>query len=143
MNSYRLLIERQEKERKAFPIKSAFSETQFVEMLLEFGLNPEDEDKVKDAGCGVYFYLAEDELAFNAMVSRHASELREALVGDLTGEGFIFEMFCAELEDSDCVWTEDTDEVLERMRYFCSAPEMGERLMRGFRKACKRLGINA
>lgn len=138
MNRYREMKERQQEEFSRFPMQYAFSDGQFIKAMEALGLTPEDTDKVyKCPGGGLY--RREDSQRLRAMIDRFDRELQEAIEADQTGEGFIYEMFCAELIDHEYGYTEDPEDALDACGYTWSQVQEDSRLRRGFDKAAGKI----
>lgn len=103
MNRYADLKQRQQQEFSSFPMQFAFSNQQFAEAMAALGLEPTDTDKVyKTPGGGIY--RREDGPRLKEMMDRFDRELQEAIAGDQTGDGFIYEMFLYELNVHCCLY---------------------------------------
>ena len=96
MNKYTDLKNRQQEEFNAFPLGAAFGNKQFAEMMQAWGLTENDTDKIYSIGGGCYIRKS-DHKAFHEMIDRHEKERRNAIAADLTGYGFIYDMFYTEL----------------------------------------------
>ncbi len=134
MNRYEALKQRQQEEYSAFPMQYAFSDRQFAEGMAALGLKPTDTDKVY-AAPGGGFYRREDSPRLKAMMDRFDRELQEAIAGDKTGEGFIYEMFLYELNNHEFGYTGDTEETLDALGYTAGEVLGDPRLKRGIEKA--------
>lgn len=110
--TYKQMIERQEKEVATLPIKWAFGQRQFEEMMTSFGLGPDDTDKICSIGAGG-FLLKTDKDTVKAMFQRHHEEMKAALDADTTGDGFAYEMFHYELMNHEFIVTCSVEETLE------------------------------
>ena len=116
MNRYADLKQRQQQEFGTFPMQYAFSNQQFAEGMAALGLKPADTDKIyKVPGGG--FYRREDGSRLKTMMDRFDQELHEAVAGDKTGDGFIYEMFLYELENYEYGCTMDLSETLDALGY--------------------------
>ena len=71
--------------------------------------------------------------------SRHEEERRAAIAEDKTGEGFIYQMFLAELADHEYGYTGDAEDTLEALGYTWEQVTADKRLLRGLEMAQKRL----
>ena len=114
MNTYKVLKEKRQQEVNSFPIAFAFSDQQFDEGMRKLGLNPTDTDKVYSIGGGG-FIRKTDSNALHEMFERHEREIQEAIAADITGEGFIFDMFNYELDNHEYVITYDVTDTLEAL----------------------------
>ena len=92
MNAYQEMKDRQQKEFDAFPMGAAFSNHQFQQMMEKWGLSVNDTDKICSIGGGCYIRKTDKE-ALCALINRLNNEKENAIAADLTGDGFIFDMF--------------------------------------------------
>ena len=134
MNRYEDLKQRQQQEFSAFPMQYAFSNRQFAEGMAALGLEPTDTDKVYKAPGGG-FYRKEDGPRLKEMMDRFDRELQSAIAADETGDGFIYEMFLAELNNHEFGYTMDTEEALDALGYTAEEVLGDPRLKRGIEKA--------
>ena len=75
-------------------------------------MTPSDIDKILSIGSGVYIRKT-DSAAFTEMMARHAAEHQQAIDGDITGDGYIYQMFAYELANHEYGYTYDLDDTLE------------------------------
>lgn len=135
MNKYMELKERQQQEVNALPLGFAFSEKQFNEMMVDWGLDPEkDLDKIVSIGYGG-FIQKKDRSLMHETFDRHKREMKEAIAADPTGEGFIFDMFLRELENHEYGYTGDMTDALEALGFTAQEVVDDPRLNRGISKA--------
>ena len=135
MNKYMELKERQQQEVNALPLGFAFSEKQFNEMMVGWGLDPEkDLDKIVSIGYGG-FIQKKDRSLMHETFDRHEREMKEAIAADPTGEGFIFDMFLRELENHEYGYTGDMTDALEALGFTAREVVDDPRLNRGISKA--------
>lgn len=134
MNRYADLKQRQQREFDAFPMRFAFSDQQFAEGMAALGLEPTDTDKIYRAPGGG-FYRREDGQRLKEMTDRFDRELQEAIAGDRTGDGFIYEMFLYELDNHEYGYTGDTEDALCALGYTADEILGNPRLRRGIEKA--------
>jgi len=97
MSAYTEMNNRHQQEVNDFPFFFAFNDKQFEEGMAKFGLSPNDTDKIYSMSNTGGFYLRTDSPRLAEMMARHNKEFADAVAADLTGEGFIFEMFDYEL----------------------------------------------
>ena len=134
MNRYADLKQRQQQEFGTFPMQYAFSNQQFAEGMAALGLKPADTDKIyKVPGGG--FYRREDGSRLKTMMDRLDQELHEAVAGDKTGDGFIYEMFLYELENYEYGCTMDLSETLDALGYTPEDIQADPRLSHGLERA--------
>jgi len=135
MNEYLKLKKKHQEEVNNFPIKFSFSNKQFDEGMGELGLDPEtDRDKVV-AGFAGAFYKKTDAPRLRDMLNRHAKERKEAIAGDLTGEGYIYNMFDYELANHEYCVTMDETDALEALGITHEEIQKNEALSNGFIEA--------
>ena len=134
MNRYADMKRRQQQEFGAFPMQFAFNDRQFAEGMAALGLEPTDTDKVYKAPGGG-FYRKEDGPRLKEMMDRFDRELQSAIAADETGDGFIYEMFLAELNGHEFGYTMDTEEALDALGYTAEEVLGDPRLKRGIEKA--------
>jgi len=137
-NTYKTLKEKHQEEVNNFPMAFAFSEEQVKEGLVKLGLSPEDRDKVCSIPGGG-FIRKTDAQALNDMFVRHAKEKQEAINGDTTGEGYIFDMFRYELANHEYGYTMELDDTLDALGYTFEDIEKSEKLTKGITLAHKAL----
>ena len=134
MNRYADLKQRQQQEFGTFPMQYAFSNQQFAAGMAALGLKPADTDKIyKVPGGG--FYRREDGSRLKTMMDRFDQELHEAVAGDKTGDGFIYEMFLYELENYEYCCTMDLSETLDALGYTPEDIQADPRLSHGLERA--------
>ena len=95
-NLYAQQKNRHQKEMNAFPLGACFNNEQFDQMMRNWGLTPDDTDKICSVGGGCYVRKS-DSAAFREMLNRFEKEREEAIAADKTGDGFIYHMFLYEL----------------------------------------------
>ena len=135
MNKYSELRQRQQQEFNALPLGFAFSQKQFDEMMQEWGLDPEkDLDKIYRIPGGGYVQKKDADL-LHQTTERHSAEIATAIAEDKTGEGFIYEMFLAELADHEYGYTGDSEDTLDALGYTAEEVLGDPRLKRGIEKA--------
>lgn len=135
MNRYAELRHRQQEEFNALPLGFAFSQKQFDEMMRDWGLDPEkDRDKIYRIPAGGYVQKKDADL-LHQTAERHDAELTAAIAEDKTGDGFIYQMFLAELADHEYGYTGDADDTLDALGYTMEQVMADKRLLHGFEKA--------
>ena len=134
MNRYADLKQRQQQEFGTFPMQYAFSNQQFAEGMAALGLKPADTDKIYRVPGGG-FYRREDGSRLKTMMDRFDQELHEAVAGDKTGDGFIYEMFLYELENYEYGCTMDLSETLDALGYTPEDIQADPRLSHGLERA--------
>ena len=136
MNAYRQLKERQQKEMNAFPLGACFNQKQFEEMMAKWGLTVNDTDQICSLGGGCYIRKS-DKLKFLDMLARFEREKQEAISADLTGDGFIYDMFIYELANHEYCITYDLEDTLDALNLTIEKINADERLLHGLQKAIK------
>lgn len=136
--TYKELRDKHQEESNAFPMMFAFSNKQFEEGMIGLGLKPTDTDKIYSLNGTGGYYRKSDAPAFREMLTRHEKELSEAIAGDLTGNGFIFDMFNYELGNHEYCITYDVEPTLECLGLDAEDFNNNPRLQWGLKKACKR-----
>lgn len=137
MNEYRAMQNRHQQEVHAFPLGYAFGNQQFTEMMAQWGLDAnkkEDLAQVSSLFSGAYI-LKKDVPAYRDMCRRHREEHEAAIAADLTGEGYIYQMFLCELNDHEYGYTRDTEDALTVLGYTAQDVLSNPRLKRGIEKA--------
>ena len=134
MNPYVELKNKHQSEVNAFPLGFAFSKEQFAEMMEEWGLTPEDTDKIYSIGGGG-FVRKTDADAMEEMFERHAAE-REVAIRE-NKDDYLYHMFNYELANHEYSYTGELDDTLDAlgltMEDIIADPRMDEALKR----ACK------
>ena len=134
MNKYRELKEKQGKEVNEFPMMFAFSNKQFAEGMEKLGLKENETNKLLSIGAGG-FIRKSDRKAFDDMFVRQEKELKKAIEEDLTGEGFIYNMFNYELGNHEYCITWELDETLNTLGLTMEEINSNENLLHGLKKA--------
>lgn len=141
INQYLELKEKHQQEFNKFPMGFAFSYEQFKEGMEKLGLTMNDTDKV----FGIFgggFVRKSDEKAFNEMNKRHRQEEKEAIKNDLTGEGYIKDMFEYELSNHEYGYTFDIEETLNAVGITIDEINNSENLKHGLELALSRYEEN-
>ena len=138
MSSYTALKAKQEKEFGEFPIMYAFSRKQFEEGMKEkLGLEPTDVDKIYSIGSGGYI-RKEDSEKLKELMNRLTQEQKDAIDGDTTGEGYIYDMFAYELGNHEFDVTWDLSETLSACGLSMASVFEKPNIEKGLRKALKK-----
>lgn len=136
-NKYSELREKQQKDIDSFPFMWAFNRKQFDEGMAKLGLSPTDRDKILSIGAGGYIRKNDRDALFE-MFDRHRKELEEAIAGDPTGDGFIFDMFNYELANHEYGYTGNPESTLDSLGMTMEEIKADERLLHGWKLAVKR-----
>lgn len=134
--TYSQMSNRHRKEVNEFPIRAAFSNKQFEEMMQEWGLKVTDTKAILSLGAGCYIRKS-DKQAFTEMMNRHRRERKAAIEEDHFGDGFIFQMFRDELNDHEYNYTGDVSDTLKALDLTLEEIESNPALLAGFNKAKK------
>lgn len=113
MNQYIEMRNRHQEEFNALPMKAAFGEAQFKEMMHEWGLQTGKKslEKIVHIAGGVYMQKKDLHL-YHEMSERHHKEMQDAIASDPTGEGFIYDMFSMELSNHEYTYTRDATDAI-------------------------------
>ena len=137
MNKYLELKKRQQEEFQTLPIVYAFGNEQFKKAMAKLGLTENDMDKVCSIyGCGDIM-LKSDVPKLKEMSRKHSKELKDAIAGDKTGDGFIYDMFDAELSNHEYGYTQDPTAALGALGLTLDEVYNDTRLKHGVQRACK------
>jgi len=133
-NLYRELRDKQENDVNSFPMMFAFSTQQFNEGMLKLGLTAQDTDKIYSIGGGGYI-LKTDSLLLSNMMNNHSIEMQNNIDNDLTGDGFIFDMFLYELCNHEYSYTGDISDTLNCLDLTINDINNSKTLLHGFKRA--------
>ena len=139
--TYRQLKDKQSKEVHNFPLAFAFNDEQLEKGMRKLGLNPSQLDQISAIGGGG-FIRASDVPAWQQMAQRHQIEMQAGIQQDLTGDGFIFQMFYAELANHEYGYSGDPTDALNALGLTYQQVTSNPRLAHGFQKACDRFVIS-
>lgn len=134
MNRYTALKDRQQKELNAFPLGAAFGNRQFAEMMYKWELTETDTDRIYSVSSGCYLRRS-DSQAFHEMLERFDREIAAEIAGDPTGDGFIRDMFYAELANHEYCITYDLTDALYALGLTVDQINADKRLLHGLKKA--------
>lgn len=136
-NSYEELKAKRQAEFNTFPLGFAFSQKQFEEMMLEWGLQIDDYDKIYSLPGGG-FLRKSDEAAFDEMIERLDKAHEEAMANDKDGTGYIYDMFSTELADHEYGYTYELDETLDALNLTLDQIKKRKNLRAGLNKALRK-----
>jgi len=139
MNNYTYLKDRHQQEINAFPIFFAFNDKQFAEGMTKLGLQPDETDKIYKLGNIGGFYRKSDGPQLHEMFNRHERERHEAISGDTTGDGYIYQMFLYELANHEYGYTRDITNTLEALSLMPEDIEKSKALKHGLVRAIKEI----
>ena len=137
MNEYINLQNRHQKEFNDFPMFFAFNEEQFAEGMAKLGLKETDTNKIYTIGYGGYIRKS-DSSRFEALMKKHRTEKERAITNDVTGEGYIKQMFEYELANHEYGYTRDLAETLEALDLTIAHINKSKSLKRGLTLALRR-----
>lgn len=135
-NAYLALKQKHQEEVNKFPVAFAFSRSQFAEAMAKLGLEEYETNKVYGIGSGGYIRRT-DSAALHEMFGRHTDEMQAAIDGDLTGDGFIFDMFSYQLANHEYGYTWDVEPTLDALGLTLQEVNASFNLKRGLNKARK------
>lgn len=132
MNPYSKLKNKHQKEIDAFPLGFAFNESQFNEMMVNWGLTPEDTDKIYSIGGGGYIRKCDSE-ALSELLERHAAERKAAMAENK--DDYLYHMFSYELANHEYGYTYDVTDTLEALDLTMEEIKADERMYKAFKRA--------
>ncbi len=134
MNRYLDLKKQQETEFNAFPMFFAFNKEQFADGMKKLGLLPDQLDMIYKFNGGGY-YRRSDAKDFHALLGRHTEEVEDAIVADIKGDGYIYEMFRYELANHEYGYTCDDSDTLNALGLSLEEIEANPALKEGLKNA--------
>jgi len=136
-NAYKTMKDKHRKEFGDIPCFYAFNDEQFAEGMAKFCLLPDDTDKIfKMRGTGG-FYLRTDAIRLFDMINRHEKEIHNAIYADITGEGFIYDMFSHVLSNHEYTIIGDVEYTMDSLDLTWRDIEKNYRLRHGLELAKK------
>ena len=87
------------------------------------------------------FYRKSDAPKLHELLDRHERERVEAIEADVTGEGYIYQMFAHELANHEYGYTYDLEETLDAVGLTTEQIKGNKALHHGLQKALKRYGV--
>lgn len=134
MNPYLTLKEKHQKEINEFPFGFCFNDQQYNEMMANWGLTPEDTDKIYSIGGGGYIRKSDSE-AMNEMFDRHEREVEAARTENKND--YLYHMFNYELANHEYGYTYDATDTLDALGLTMEEIEADERMLEAFKRAIK------
>lgn len=134
MNAYLEMQIRQQEEMNAFPMFAAFNKEQFEEGMKKLDLNPTNIKAIQSVGYSMYA-RKKDMPAFREMCARHYKERANAIAADITGEGFIRDMFIVEMENHEYGYTLDLTDTLRALQLTIPEVNANPTLLHGLKLA--------
>ena len=132
--TYEELKNKHEQEMNAFPLGACFSQKQFEEMMQKWGLTIDDTDKILSIGGGCYIRKS-DRQTFHDMIDRFGQERKDAIAADITGDGYIYQMFLYELANHEYCITYDLEDTLNALGLTIEEINADKRMLHGLKKA--------
>lgn len=132
MNPYVELKTKHQKEIDNFPLGFAFNETQFVEMMSNWGLDVQDTDKIYSLGGGGYVRRSDSD-ALHKMLNRHMAEREEAIRENK--DDYLYHMFNYELANHEYNYTGDVTDTLDALGLTTEEIDADERMHEAFTRA--------
>lgn len=123
---------KQQEKFDKLPMKAAFGDEQFREMMAEWGLTTSDEDlkKIVSLEAGAYC-LREDERLFKEFIEQSLKDDEEYFKDDEQ----LKDAFCYEFGNHECAYTGNPYEALYALNYTKKELEEDERLARIFKQS--------
>lgn len=134
INQYKELKKKFQKEFNKFPVFFAFDNKQFQEGMEKLGLKENEIDRIVSIGAGGYIRKT-DIKKYNKMFEKRNQEFKNAIKGDLTGEGFIKQMFRYELANHEYCFTHDLSDTLEALDLTIEEVNSSKALKNGLKMA--------
>ena len=134
MNMYSELKKQHQKEINEFPFIFAFTKEKLIENMAKLGLKEDETNKLLSLGGGTFIRKSDKE-KLNQMFNRHEEELKKAINEDLTGEGFIYQMFNYELANHEYCITYEIDDTLNALGLTMDEIRNDDKLLHGLKKA--------
>lgn len=136
METYRQMKERHQREVKALPLAFEFSRAGYLARLTEWNITEEEADNgaVIGIGGGAFIRSGDKDLV-NGTLERIFEEEQAAIAADMTGDGFIYQMFLYELNNHEFGYTQDADETLSALGISAEALANSEALRHGLHRA--------
>lgn len=135
-NAYLALKQKHQDEVNNFPMMFAFSNKQFKEGMEKLGLQETDTDKIYSIGGGGYIRKT-DSKALSELFERHEKEMQAAIDDDMTGDGFVFQMFNYELGNHEYTYTRDVEPTLDALGLTLKEVNANKKLLHGLSNAMK------
>lgn len=132
MNKYKQLKDHLQKQYDALPIKYAFSEMQFKNILKEFETEAGGRVRLLHIGHGAYIQ-AQDEKLIDDFLESSDRELAEAMKDD----DFLYDAFNYELANHEFCYTDDVSDALAALGLSWEQIKDDKRIMRILKKACE------
>lgn len=128
MNQYEELIKSKEQEQNKYP----FIFSDLAEMENELAKRNINKEDIKYYFSENHFYIIQTHVdKFNEIAERYEKEIERRIEQDLTGEGFIKDMFKTQLKNYEYGYTLEADDAIERLGYTLEEIDRNTRLKNG------------
>ena len=136
METYKAMKDRHQAEVNALPLAFAFSDEQLREKLAAWNITEEEAKAgaITNIGHGGFIRTSDTDLVIGTFERIH-NERRAAIAADLTGTGFIYEMFLYELNNHEYSYTGDVTETLDALNITAEEVNGNAALQAGLKKA--------
>lgn len=138
MNKYKQLKDQLQKQYDALPIKYAYSEMQFKNMLKQFETETGGRVRLLHIDRGAYI-LAQDEKLIDEFLESSDRELAEAMKDD----DFLYDAFNYELANHEFCYTDDVSDALDALGLSWEQIKDDQRMMTILKRACENQYDNA
>lgn len=140
METYKQMKDRHQAEVNKLPLAFAFSKNQYNEKLAEWNITPDEAKNgaIIGIGGGGFIRSSDKDLVIGTF-KRIADEEAAAIAADLTGTGYIYEMFLTELDNHEYSYTGDISETLDALKITADDLDKSEALRNGLKKAVKEI----
>lgn len=138
MSVYTEFRRKHQEEISAIPRAFAFEEKHLKDALQQLGLTENDRDKVTSLYGAGDIMRKEDIEKYLSLCEKHQEALAAKIAEDVTGNGFILDMFDTELADHEYSYSQDPSDALEALGLTMKDVNANKALRHGFMLACKK-----
>ena len=140
METYKAMKERHQEEVNALPLAFAFSRDQYRRKLAAWNIAEEEAEAgaIIGLGNGGFIRSSDKDLVVSTFERIHDEE-QAAIAADLTGDGYIYEMFLYELSNHEFSYTGDVEETLAALQLTADDINSNEALQHGLKRAVKEI----
>lgn len=140
METYKEMKKRHQAEINALPLAFAFSDEQLREKLAAWNITEEEAvaGAIINIGHGGFIRSSDEDLVMGTF-ERITKEEDAARAADLTGDGYIYEMFLTELNNHEYSYTGDIMETLDALHIAPEELNASPALQNGLKKAVKEI----
>lgn len=134
--TYKQMKDRHQDEVNKLPLAFAFSKSQYMEKLAEWNITEEEarNGAIISIGGGGFIRSGDKDLVIGTF-ERIADEEEAAIKADLTGDGYIYQMFLYELQNHEYSYTQEVEETLDNLSLTFEEIEKNPALKHGLNKA--------